>query len=415
MSRSMQSSHSQSQLNYHPALSVLLRQQDAHTGVMVKSNSRASLGHGRNAKSAKGLLKSMSEAQLRKSNHKLATLQQQQQQVDSHSRGSNGFQPFGGQQKTPLTNPVEAFPRQQQTSTHSQSDSNPTFDIWRAEQSKPTSKSGARAPSSSSSLSSFVPPAHEGESLESRAFRSLPQHSFATSQYYRPAPSDAVRARHLLHTHQYPDGSIVDECTCERGTKLVEAERATNTNGRYPPSTPSRVTEEKDGSAQQQQPASPVKGLTLEQVERARAAALAKKSASLKLGANTSQDTSRQRSVYASMYKPLEVPRQTDKLGKPIGMASFASHNKSYIRSCLQDPGYGFNIDTLKAQDPTHYAAEITREHEDPSKRLRSVIAPVNWPDTTHHADFAPPSAELIKSYKRVGKDYRQSMNKSYM
>ena len=68
-------------------------------------------------------------------------------------------------------------------------------------------------------------------------------------------------------------------------------------------------------------------------------------------------------------------------------------------------------------KDPelAHYAAEIKREHVDPSRRLANIIAPVNLPDTTHHKDFAAPSADLIRSYKRVGKDYRQAGNKSYI
>lgn len=56
-------------------------------------------------------------------------------------------------------------------------------------------------------------------------------------------------------------------------------------------------------------------------------------------------DTSRQHSVYAAQYKANPIEKFTK-----LGRGYFASHNKSYIRSCLQDPGYGFQLDQLKAR-----------------------------------------------------------------
>lgn len=96
-------------------------------------------------------------------------------------------------------------------------------------------------------------------------------------------------------------------------------------------------------------------------------------------------DTSRQHSLYAATFtaQPLQAFSK-------LGRGYFASHNKSYIRSCMQDPGYGFQLETLKSQaqnDPNmlNFAAEITREHQEPERRLTSIISPVNQPDTTHH------------------------------
>ena len=237
--------------------------------------------------------------------------------------------------------------------------------------------------------------ARPGESLESQAYRSMPAHTYAGSHFYSPAPSNAQR---LVHTHQYPDGSVVEECACERGRSLVQQEQGWAAEEKEQrQQTPTRASA--DAAA------APLR-LTPSQLARAG------------LGYERRQrpaDTSRQHSHYASQYKaqPLQAFSK-------MGRGYFASHNKSYVRSCLQDPGYGFQLEELRQQqqnDPelAHYAAEIKREHVDPSRRLANIIAPVNLPDTTHHKDFAAPSADLIRSYKRVGKDYRQAGNKSYI
>lgn len=406
MSR-LQSSSSHQSLGYKPALTVLLRHQLESSTSAPRSRHSKKSGHRFNEiespqqsqsqsqsgagasvrqqlerKSAKGLLKSLSTSAL-PSNPRLAPLQANNRLGGGASIALNP--------QAALSNPADS--QQQQSGA----------DIWRAEQSKPTSSQAYSRPKSGSALVPALP----GESAESRAYRSLPKHSFTHSHYYQP---QEAKVKALLHVHQYTDGTVVDECTCERGAQMVEAERAANPSANFPQRRV-RDEEEKDSRQPPQTPAqpfnrSPVKMLSPSQLARAE----------LSYAKHPRQaDTSRLHSVYAAQYKPLPLEK-FHKLGKDY----FASNNKSYVRACLQDPGYGFQLDDLKARpqndpDLPNYAAEISREHKDPAKGLRSIIAPVNWPDTTHHADFAPPSAELIKSYKRIGRDYRQAGNRSYM
>lgn len=223
--------------------------------------------------------------------------------------------------------------------------------------------------------------AQPGESWESQHFRSLPPHSYAGSHYWEPASS---APRVVIHSHAYPDGSVVEECTCERGAKLVEAQRGT-------------------GRAQQQQQAEEKEQSQQQTPQKAAAAA----ASSVPPVLSPSQiarahiqyarqkrpvDTSRQHSLYAATFTQQPIQAFTK-----LGRGYFASHNKSYIRSCLMDPGYGFQLEQLRAQaqnDPNmlNFAAEITREHQEPELRLTSIISPVNQPDTTHHKGRCPNS-----------------------
>lgn len=121
-------------------------------------------------------------------------------------------------------------------------------------------------------------------------------------------------------------------------------------------------------------------------------------------------DSSRQQSTYAASFRPAPTVAKFVKQGKGY----FASHNKSYIASCLKDPGYGFDLSKLAQQDPTtHFAAEVRQEHESPSDSARARQRQRH--NTTSREDYAAPSPEVLRSYARVGADYRQAGNKSFV
>jgi len=259
-------------------------------------------------------------------------------------------------------------------------------------------QSQQQSPINANSGSVLLPPMESSESFESRAYRSLPAHSAASSHYYVPVQGGS-RGASKVHVHQYRDGSVCEECTCERGNQLVAQDEAQE--------------EKSQPSSQQQSRPPPALGSTV-----LPPSLLARSQRGAIPVAIRAPDSSRQRSVYASSFKAMKV----DSFQRQ-GRGYFASLNKSYIRSCLADPGFGFNLDELKRQgqnDPSleHFAAEIEREAMmEPEQRraMKKVPEEHLMPQSTHHMDFKPPSPELIKSYKRVGRDYRQAGNKSFI
>jgi hypothetical protein len=406
---------------YKPALTVLLQQQEAARASAARGSAggvslppvlspyrskQAPKGLGRqqrqvgqvqaaaalNSKSAKGLLKSLSAAQLQ------PNVQQQQQ--------------FRSPDRAPRT-------QQQQPQQPSEAE------LWQADPpSKPASAAqlqpSSRQLNGSASHGALLP-AQPGESFEAQAYRSLPAYSGTGSHFYSPAP--ARQAGPQVHRHEYADGTVVPECACARG-KALEREQLPlplqqhyNAQQQQVMADNARFEEHKEPNGSQQQPQS---DLSPSQLARAQIPYAKQK---------RRPDSSRQKSVYASSFVAQPV-QSFSKLGKNY----FASHNKSYIRACLQDSGYGFDLQSLQEQNALSaanargasnnpgaaaapqvalsFAQEISQEHLDPQRRERIRAS---LPRTTHHTDFAPPSPELIKSYKRVGKDYRQSLNKSYI
>jgi len=421
---------------FKPALTVLLQQQqaakgrtrDAHVALppMLSPyrSKQAPKGLGRqqpaqydkNRASAKGLLRSVSAAHLQPAQQHY----QQQQQLQSPTRAPRSrrhtqqlaeqepelWQADASQQLPLPSASVQLHPEQHVVETLA-----PSSSFQSALAAAPVSKVPSRAQSgsglrSSASVGALLP-AKPGESFEAQAYRSLPPHSQTGSHFYSPAPARGVNVH---HRHEYADGSVVPECACERGRALEREQMPPELQALYATEqmTPPRGREEykeqtPSGAAQ--------RSLSPSQIARANIPYAKQR---------RRPDSSRQRSVYASSYVPQPV-QHFSKLGKGY----FASHNKSYIRACLQDPTWGLRENAAGgASDPKNqgstadvlnFAAEVAQEHLDPSKRLVNLVPAAHLPTTTHHADFAAPSPELIKSYKRVGKDYRQSLNKSYI
>jgi len=159
------------------------------------------------------------------------------------------------------------------------------------------------------------------------------------------------------------------------------------------------------------------------------------------------KDTSRFHSLYTCQFKAPPPHSLSGVGGKHAGADFFASHNKSYVRACMQDPDDALTQQQQQQQpqqqppqekaypaepqqqprlrrgaDPAssgsllHFAAEVTLEQSDPSRRRR-----VHQPISTNTLAYRAPPAEVLAAERaaqqggRAGAHFRQAGNKSYI